>query len=122
MYLLDTDTLSNLVKKAPSTKLIQRLAQTPVEQQFTTAINIGELVYGVSRKPGMEPLLRKLLDLIDPDQVLPFDFVTAQTYGRLRARLEKAGIVVAEADLRIGAIALTHRLTVVTANVRHFAL
>ena len=49
MYLLDTDILSNLLKRAPSTTLIAKLASVPIEQQFTSSITLGELVYGAYR-------------------------------------------------------------------------
>ena len=52
--------------------------------------------------------------------VLPFDVAAAHRYGEMRAELERRGTPLGEADLRIGAIALTHGLTVVTGNVRHF--
>ena len=54
-------------------------------------------------------------------RVLPFDLAAGQTYGGLRAELERAGTPLAEPDLRIASIALTHNLTVVTGNVRHFS-
>jgi tRNA(fMet)-specific endonuclease VapC len=38
----------------------------------------------------------------------------------VRAELERRGTLIGDADLRIASIALTHDLTVVTANVRHF--
>lgn len=52
--------------------------------------------------------------------VLPFDVAAAHRYGEVRAELERRGTPLGEADLRIGAIALTRGLTVVTGNVRHF--
>lgn len=122
MCLLDTDTLSNLLKRSPSARLIQKLAETPPDRQFTTAINIGEMVYGAFRSPNAEILLQRFQAKIDPEQVLPFDYEAAQIYGRLRSELEKKGAVVPEADLRIGSIALYHKLTVITGNVRHFSL
>jgi tRNA(fMet)-specific endonuclease VapC len=53
--------------------------------------------------------------------VLPFDAVAARTFGELKADLERAGTPLAEPDLRIAAIVLTQRLTLVTRNVRHFS-
>ena len=50
-----------------------------------------------------------------------FERRAAETYGRLRADLERVGTPLAEPDLRIASIALTHDLTVVTGNVRHFS-
>ena len=52
--------------------------------------------------------------------MLPFDVAAARRYGEVRAELERLGTPLAEADLRIGAIALSRGLTVVTGNVRHF--
>ena len=53
--------------------------------------------------------------------ILPFDRTAAEAFGSIRAELERAGTPLAEPELRIGAIALTNNLTVVTGNVRHFA-
>jgi tRNA(fMet)-specific endonuclease VapC len=52
--------------------------------------------------------------------VLPFDAAAARRDGEVRARLERLGPPIGDADLRIAAIALARGLTVVTANARHF--
>ena len=49
MYLLDTDILSNLMKRTPSSALVARVARVPPEHQFTSSITLGELVYGAHR-------------------------------------------------------------------------
>jgi predicted nucleic acid-binding protein len=54
--------------------------------------------------------------------VLAYDTEVARVYGQTRATLERSGATVAEADLLIGATALYSGLTVVTGNVRHFAM
>lgn len=121
MYLFDTDTLSQLLKRSPAPPLLARLSAVPPEQQFTTAITVGEMVYGAHRSPKREYLLRQLRERVWPQvRILPFDRAAAETYGALRARLERAGTPLAEPDMRIAAIALTHDLTVITGNTRHF--
>lgn len=121
MFLFDTDTLSQVLKRTPSATLLARLATVPPEQQFTTAITVGEMVYGAHRSPRREQLLRQLEERVWPTvHILSFDRAAAQTYGQLRAELEKAGTPLSEPDMRIAAIALTHDFTVVTGNVRHF--
>ncbi|MCL0092624.1 hypothetical protein M1N92_03040 [Dehalococcoidia bacterium] len=52
--------------------------------------------------------------------MLPFDAAAARQYGEVRAELERHRTLLGDADLRIGAIALVHGLTLVTGNVRHF--
>ncbi|MBI2919245.1 MAG: type II toxin-antitoxin system VapC family toxin [Chloroflexi bacterium] len=122
MYLFDTDVLSHVLRPFPLPSLVARLAVVPAEQQFTSAITVGELVYGAYRSPRREHFLRRLEERVWPNvRVLSFNRSAGETYGRLRAELEQAGTPVAEPDLRIAAIALTHDLTVVTGNVRHFA-
>ena len=122
MYLFDTDTLSQVVRRAPSPGLLSRLASVPVDQQFTSAVTVGEMVYGAYRSQRREYLLRQLEERLWPNiRILPFNLRAAETYGRLRAELEQAGTPLSEPDLRIAAIALTHDLTVVTGNVRHFS-
>lgn len=122
MYLLDTNIISNLLKKSPSPNLIQILAKIPADQQATTAVNVGELVYGAYLLPHSETLLSRINGLLNTFKILPFDHDSSRIFGKLKAQLKKKGITVAEADLRIGSIALNHRLTVVTGNVRHFSL
>ena len=121
-YLLDTDILSNLLKRTPSTLLIAKLASVPPDQQFTSSITLGELHYGAHRIPDRaSSLLQQLTETLLPNlPVLPFDSAAAVRYGEVRAELERLGTPLGEADLRIGSIALARGLVVVTGNVRHF--
>ena len=122
MYLLDTDILSNLLKRSPSTSLIVKLASVPVEQQFTSSITFGELIYGANRLRTRSSILIDQIEktLLPNLPVLPFDVAAARRYGEVRAEMERHGILMGDADLRIAVIALTRGLTVVTGNVRHF--
>lgn len=121
MYLLDTDTLSELMRRNPNGALVAKVARTRPEEQFTSAINLGELVYGALRSSRAEKLLAKIEAAIPRElPVLPFDAVAARRYGEIRADLEGKGTPIGEADLRIAAISLSRNLIVVTANERHF--
>ena len=122
MFLFDTDTLSHLMKSNPSANLLDRLTAVPKEQQFTSAITVGEMVYGAHRGPRREHHLRQLNEKVWPNlRILPFGRAAGEVYGRLRAELEHSGTPLSEPDLRIASIAVTHNLTVVTGNVRHFS-
>lgn len=121
MYLLDTDIISNLVRRAPSAALVAKLGSVPLGQQFTSSITLGELVYGALRLKHRSLLLRLEETVLAHVPILAFDASAARRYGEVRAELEHQGIPIGDADLRIASIALTHDLTVVTGNVRHFA-
>jgi predicted nucleic acid-binding protein len=122
MYLLDTDILSNLMRRTPSTVLIAKLASVPPEQQFTSAITLSELIYGAYRLAATsKTLLERLEKTLLPNlPVIPFDTEAAVEYGKIRADLERRGILIGDADIRIAAIALAHHLTVITGNINHF--
>lgn len=121
MYCIDTDVLSAIVRRDPPLHLIRRLARTPATEQCTTAITLGELLYGVQRR-GSPALTERVAQLIaSAGAVLPFDELAAHRYGPLRAELEREGRRIAESDSRIASIALARDMTLVTGNVRHFA-
>lgn len=122
MYLFDTDIISNILKKNPPLHLIKKFATISPVQQFTTAINVGELVYGAYKSHRPAYFLKKLEEVVLPNiTVLPFDEKAAYTYGKVRAELEGEGSVVSEPDLRIAAIALTQDLILITGNEKHFS-
>ncbi len=122
MYLLDTDVLSNLMRRQPSTGLIAKLAVVPFVRQYVSSIALGELVYGALRR-GLLPedfISRIEAKVLANLAVLRFDATAARHYGEVRAALERRGTPLGEADLRIASIALAQDLTLVTGNIRHF--
>jgi tRNA(fMet)-specific endonuclease VapC len=121
MIVFDTDVISYLLKPSPPLGLIRRIAELDPEEQATTAITVGELVYGALRSPRAERYLLALEQKVWPNvRILPFDGNTAEVYGRLRATLERNGTPVAEPDLRIAAITVQHEALLATGNLRHF--
>ncbi len=121
MYCFDTDVLSAVLRRDPPLRLVRRLARVPPEEQFTTAITLGELLYGAAKR-GSPSLTRRVRELITGVlAVVAFDERAAEVYGPLRARLEAEGRRLDEPDLRIASIALSRGLTLVSGNVRHFS-
>ena len=121
MYLFDTDTLSNVVKRKPSGRLLERLAETPIAFQHTSAINVGEIYYGANRSSKKRQILKAFEEMVFPNvNILPFDRQSGQVFGILKAELEKGGIGCSEPDLRIAAVAIQHSLILITANTKHF--
>ena len=122
MYLLDTDILSNLMKRSPSSALVARVARVPPEEQFTRSITLGELTYGAHRLRERTAILMNRIEvaLLPNLPVLAFDTAAARRYGEIRAELERLGTPIGDADVRIAAIALSRGLIVVSGNERHF--
>ena len=122
MYQFGTDAVSQVIKRNPSIPFIRRLAVTDVEEQLTTTITVGELVYGAFRSNRPEFFIEKPDRLVWPNiRILSFDESSAKVYGRLRADMERKGTPLTEPDLRIASIAMHHGLIVITGNSKHFS-
>ena len=121
MYLFDTDSLSNVLKKSPSSFLLEKLEGIAEDLQFTTSINVSEIYFGAYRSKNSKRILKAYEDKVFPNlNILPFDTESGKIYGRLKARLEKKGLSKSEPDLRIASIAIQHNMILVTGNKRHF--
>ena len=85
------------------------------------SIVIYELRYGAQRSSNPSGEHSKLDLFLSPFNSLPFDDQCARRCAELRADLEVNGKVIGPHDLQIAAIALQHRLTLVTHNSREFS-
>jgi len=121
VFIFDTDIYTNVMRKVPSEKLLNRLKKIPRRDQFTTTITIGEVYYGIKKASNSSKLLRIFEDVLLPRAtILPFDFLAAKKYGDIRSFLEKQGTPLAHADLQIASIALSTNMTLITGNLKHF--
>ena len=83
-------------------------------------VSMAELYQGVffSTDPqGNERALREILAGID---IMPLDDAVCRIFARERGRLRAAGTPLGDFDLLIGSTALSHDLTLLTNNRRHF--
>jgi tRNA(fMet)-specific endonuclease VapC len=120
-YLFDTDAISELLKPRPATGYVSWLAAVPRDEQYTSAVVVGELYKGAFRSSAVTRHLENIEKRVLPAvTVLSYDVAAARVYGQVRAQLETAGRPLADADLQIAATALLHGLELVTGNVKHF--
>jgi len=121
VFIFDTDIYTNIMRKAPSETLLNRLKKVPRRNQFTTTITIAEVYYGIMKASNRPRLLKLFEDVLLPRAtILPFDFSAAKKYGEIRSFLEKQGTPLAQADLQIASITLSMNMTLITGNLKHF--
>ncbi len=121
-FLFDTDAISELLRPRPLTSYVEWLRNIPREEQFTSAVVIGELYKGAYRSQARPKHLNNIEQRILPAvTALPYDVATAKVFGRIRAKLEEAGTILPDADLQIAATAIYHDLELVSGNLRHFS-
>jgi len=124
-YLVDTNVLSEPVRKEPDDAVVNKLREHGGELA-TASIVWHEMVFGVRLLPpsrkrtAMERYLAEVVAAAIP--ILPYDTVAAEWHGGERARLLKAGLTPSFADGQIAAVAVVHDLILVTDNVQDFQL
>ncbi len=120
-FLFDTNALPETFRRRPNPGFARWLRELPTDRQFASTVAVAELYVAVYRSPGSEKWLRRIREAILPlVTVLPFDLDCAHVCGRIQADLMDRGVPVESADVMIAATALRFRLTLVTANTRHF--
>jgi tRNA(fMet)-specific endonuclease VapC len=84
---------------------------------------VAELLHGVHRAQGVhqrQQRQRKVEAVLSALQVLPYTTDIARVHAEIWAHLSERGQMIGAHDLIIAATALTHQLTLVTLNLRHF--
>lgn len=126
-YLLDTNVISELVKPAPSPRVVAWVRAVSPLDLALSALTIGELEHGISRLADGRRR-RALAHWLATDvtrqfhgRVLPVDAAVAAVWGRAAARAERAGTSLSVVDGLLVATATVHELTLVTRNVRDCA-
>jgi len=121
-FLFDTDAISELLRPRPLSAYLAWLRTVSREEQFTSAVVIGELFKGAYRSQARQKHLNNIEQRILPAvTALPYDVATAKVFGQIRAKLEASGNILPDADLQIAATAIYHDLELVSGNLDHFS-
>jgi len=128
-WLLDTSILSAFApgKPPPSAEIIGWFEER-TDSLFLSVVTAAEIGAGVARlrRSGADRRAQSLTVWFDRivtaygERVLTFDLRAAQIAGELSDEALARGHAPGFADVAIAATAKAHRLTVLTANVRHF--
>ena len=117
-YLVDTDWCADfLVDRAIAVQLFRRLAPEGLAISIATYGELYEgVLYGRDRDAQDVGFRQFLLGV----EVLPLTTAVMQRFAEVRGRLRRDGNLIGYMDLLIAATAITHDLTLVTRNTRHF--
>lgn len=126
MIVLDTNVVSELMRKAPEPRVFRWVDAFDASDVFTTAVTAAELMYGVarlpegSRKERLSVKVNALLAEDFADQILPFDERAAANYADIVASRERSGRPISMADAQTAAICRQWSAGVATRNVADF--
>jgi tRNA(fMet)-specific endonuclease VapC len=113
-YMLDTNTISHLVKQHPNVS--RHVVGVPTASLCMSAITAGELLYGLARRPDAVRLQAAVTELMRRVDVLRWDLSAAERYGPVRATLNRSGRALGSLDLLIAAHALAAGAVLVTSD------
>ncbi len=125
MIVLDTNVLSEPLRKMPAQKVVEWLDNQSAETLYITAVNRAELRFGVLRLPNgkrknaLAAQIERVLELFE-DRTLEFDSAAADKLAQIAAECEKNGKRALAPDAYIAACAAAHGFAVATRNVNHF--
>ena len=118
-YLIDTDII--IYSFNDHQKVHENLILHRNSLKALSVISYGELIYGARKSKNLEKNLAKIYRLAEIFPIIEISPAIMESFGELKASLEKAAMPLADMDLQIAATALVHNLTLVSNNEKHFA-
>jgi len=119
-FLLDTNICIYIIKQKPP-KVFDKFQTLNPLDVGVSSITVAELEYGAYKSQRQEQNRAALSQFLIPLEILPFDERATQTYGQIRAELERRGTVIGSMDMLIASQAISLGLTLATNNVRELS-
>jgi tRNA(fMet)-specific endonuclease VapC len=118
MYLLDTDTIIYALKG--DRHVLRRFEEKVAQPKAVSVITYGELFFGAMKSSSQHANLAKVRRVAELFPVIEVSRATMETFGSVKAELERQGKVVDDFDLVIASTALMLNYALVTNNERHY--
>ena len=118
-YMLDTNICIYAIKHKPEQVFIRLQEHDPMDICISS-VTYAELVHGVEKSKAVEKNRVALALLFANIEIMNFDSLAAESYGKIRADLEKAGTPIGPLDTMIAGHAKALGYTVVTNNIKEF--
>ena len=126
MILVDTNVISEPLRREPSAAVIEWLDAQNVETLFLAAVSLAEMRFGVAalpegrRRDWLHQSIEQRVVPLFRGRILPFDDAASKAYASLRAKARGTGNAMASADGFIAATAAANGLIVATRDVAPF--
>ncbi len=98
-YILDANMVGQLLRAHP--RVIELVTSALTESLCISAVTEGGLAFGLDKCPDATKLAKTVGEFLQRIEVCAWDSGLAQTYGVLRAEIEKDGLRLARLHLRL---------------------
>ena len=127
MIMLDTNVISESLRPAPESRVLDWINTQAIETLYLSAISVAELRFGAALLPSgrrKDKLQNRLEDKLLPlfaGRILPLDVAVTKTYAELMSQARMAGQSISTADGYIAATAATNGMIIATRDTNPFA-
>ena len=118
-YMLDTNICIYAIKRKPEQVFIRLQEHNPIDICISS-VTYAELIHGAEKSKAIEKNRVALALLLANIEIMNFDSLAAESYGKIRADLEKAGTPIGPLEMMIAGHAKALDYTVVTNNTKEF--
>lgn len=119
MFLLDTDTIIYSLKG--DARVNSNLRANASSPKAISVVTYGELYYGAMKSTHREGNVARVRRIAEVFPIVDVSRAVMETFGSIKAELERSGTPLDDFDLLIAATALVINYCLVTNNVAHFA-
>jgi predicted nucleic acid-binding protein len=126
MILLDTNVVSEPIRRHPDRRVLDWLDAQAIETLYFATISLAELLLGVENLPvGRRPtalaaaLEQQIADLFG-DRIIGFDIAAAEAYAKVVARARSQGHAISIADGQIAGVATANKLRIASRDEAPF--
>ena len=127
MIMLDTNVISESLRPAPESRVLEWINTQAIETLYLSAISVAELRFGAALLPSgrrKDKLQNRLEDKLLPlfaGRILPLDVTVTKTYAELMSQARMAGQSISTADGYIAATAAANGMIIATRDTNPFA-
>src|SRR5688572_24641747 len=118
MYLLDTDIIIYFLKGVPA--VVRNVESHAADPKALSVVTYGELVFGAMKSSRPVENMAKVRRVAELFPVIDASRAILETFGTIKAGLEKRGRSTDDFDLVIAATALYLNYRVATNNEKHY--
>lgn len=126
MILLDTNVVSEPLRRHPDNRVLAWLDAQAIESLYLSTVSLAELLLGVESLPVgrrrtalVAALEQQIADLFG-DRIISFDIAAAEAYAKIVVRARGQGHAISIADGQIAAVAAARKFSVASRDEAPF--
>ena len=126
MTVLDTNVISELMKRAPADRVTTWIASQPATSLYMTSVTQAEILHGIMflpsgrKRSALEAAAEAMFREDFAGRILPFGSDAAQAYARTATDRRRLGRPISVFDAQIAGIARSSGAAIATRNVSDY--